>query len=98
MKRYSVLSKNDTTHSHNVCFQRQNLLFSLVDKHHSKNTLKMDLEEILTKVGLDEKEAKIYVALLDLGSEKVHEIAKKAGVKRLPPTSCSNSCTLRISS
>lgn len=42
----------------------------------------MNLEEILTKVGLDEKEAKIYVALLDLGNEKVHEIAKKAGVKR----------------
>ena len=42
----------------------------------------MNLEDILTKVGLDEKEAKIYVALLDLGSEKVHEIAKKAGVKR----------------
>jgi len=42
----------------------------------------MNLEEILTKVGLDEKEAKIYIALLDLGSEKVHEIAKKAGVKR----------------
>jgi len=42
----------------------------------------MDLEQILIKVGLDEKEAKIYVALLDIGSEKVHEIAKKAGVKR----------------
>ncbi|HUC02269.1 MAG TPA: helix-turn-helix domain-containing protein [Candidatus Paceibacterota bacterium] len=42
----------------------------------------MDLEEILTKVGLDEKEAKVYLALLDLGSEKVHEIAKKAGIKR----------------
>ena len=42
----------------------------------------MNLEEILTKVDLDEKEAKVYIALLDLGSEKVHEIAKKAGIKR----------------
>jgi sugar-specific transcriptional regulator TrmB len=42
----------------------------------------MDLEEILKKVGLDDKEAKVYLALLDLGSEKVHEIAKKAGIKR----------------
>jgi sugar-specific transcriptional regulator TrmB len=42
----------------------------------------MNLEETLVKVGLEEKEAKIYIALLDLGSEKVHEIAKKAGIKR----------------
>ena len=42
----------------------------------------MTLEEILVKIGLDEKEAKVYVALLDLGSEKVHAIAKKAGIKR----------------
>jgi sugar-specific transcriptional regulator TrmB len=42
----------------------------------------MNLEDVLTKVGLDEKEAMVYVALLDLGSEKVHEIAKKAGIKR----------------
>ena len=42
----------------------------------------MNLEEILIKVGLDEKEAKVYIALLDLGNEKVHEIAKKAGIKR----------------
>jgi sugar-specific transcriptional regulator TrmB len=42
----------------------------------------MDLNEILIKSGLDEKEAKVYLALLDLGSEKVFEIAKKAGIKR----------------
>ena len=42
----------------------------------------MSIEEILVKTGLDEKEAKIYLALLDLGSEKVHAIAKKAEIKR----------------
>ena len=42
----------------------------------------MDLQETLTKSGLDEKEAKVYLALLDLGSEKVHAIAKKAEIKR----------------
>jgi sugar-specific transcriptional regulator TrmB len=42
----------------------------------------MELQDILIKIGLDEKEAKVYLALLDLGSEKVHEIAKKAEVKR----------------
>lgn len=40
------------------------------------------LEEILINVGLDEKEAKIYLALLDVGNEKVYAIAKKAGIKR----------------
>ena len=42
----------------------------------------MNLEETLIKSGMDEKEAKVYLALLDLGNEKVHEIAKKAGIKR----------------
>lgn len=42
----------------------------------------MNLEHILTKVGLDEKEARVYLALLDLGNEKVHAIAKKAKIKR----------------
>jgi sugar-specific transcriptional regulator TrmB len=42
----------------------------------------MNLEEILIKGGLDEKEAKVYLALLDLGNEKVHAIAKKAEIKR----------------
>lgn len=39
------------------------------------------LEE-LKKIGLSENEAKVYIALLELGSETVQEIAKKAGVKR----------------
>jgi len=47
-------------------FSAKTVIFS-VDNIIPKNTLKMDLEEILTKVGLDEKRAKIYVALLDLG-------------------------------
>jgi sugar-specific transcriptional regulator TrmB len=42
----------------------------------------MNLEHTLTKVGLDEKEARVYLALLDLGNEKVHTIAKKAKIKR----------------
>jgi len=42
----------------------------------------MSLEETLIKTGLDEKETKVYLALLDLGNEKVQAIAKKAGIKR----------------
>jgi sugar-specific transcriptional regulator TrmB len=42
----------------------------------------MTLEETLVKAGLDQKEAKVYLALLDLGNEKVHAIAKKAEIKR----------------
>jgi len=42
----------------------------------------MELKEVLIKSGLGEKEAKVYLALLDLGSEKVQTIAKKAGIKR----------------
>ena len=42
----------------------------------------MELKDVLIKSGLEEKEAKIYLALLDLGVEKVQTIAKKAGVKR----------------
>lgn len=36
----------------------------------------------LKKIGLSENEARVYLALLELGSETAQEIAKKAGVKR----------------
>lgn len=40
------------------------------------------IEETLSKFGLSTKEAKVYVALLQLGSSPVSEIAKKASIKR----------------
>ncbi len=42
----------------------------------------MELTEILEKSGLSEKEAKVYLALLELGSGSIADIAKKAGIKR----------------
>lgn len=36
----------------------------------------------LKKIGLSENEARVYLALLELGSETAQEVAKKAGVKR----------------
>src|SRR3989338_2859882 len=42
----------------------------------------MNLQETLQKVGLSEKEAKIYLALLELGQATVLELAKKSGIKR----------------
>ena len=45
----------------------------------------MELIEVLNKTGLHEKEAKVYLALLELGTADVSDIAAKAGVKR--PTS-----------
>lgn len=36
----------------------------------------------LKKIGLTENEARVYLALLELGSETAQEVAKKAGVKR----------------
>ena len=38
--------------------------------------------EELKKIGLSENEAKVYVALLELGSATVQQIAQKAGVNR----------------
>lgn len=40
------------------------------------------LEDILSKFGLSTKEAKIYIALLELGATPVSDLAKKAGIKR----------------
>lgn len=42
----------------------------------------MTLEQTLQKIGLGEKEAKVYLATLELGSATVLEIAKKSGLKR----------------
>jgi len=40
------------------------------------------LEKILEKIGLSEKEAKVYLATLELGQDSVQNISKKAGVNR----------------
>lgn len=42
----------------------------------------MEKEEILHNLGLSEKEAKTYLAVLEVGSATIKPIAEKAGVKR----------------
>jgi HTH-type transcriptional regulator, sugar sensing transcriptional regulator len=42
----------------------------------------MELNEALTQFGLTEKEARIYLALLELGSASVQKIAQKAQIAR----------------
>lgn len=42
----------------------------------------MESIEVLEKVGLDAKEASVYLALLELGTASVMSIAQKAGLKR----------------
>jgi sugar-specific transcriptional regulator TrmB len=42
----------------------------------------MEIPEILEKLGLNQKEALVYMALLELGTSSVEGIAKKAGTKR----------------
>jgi sugar-specific transcriptional regulator TrmB len=42
----------------------------------------MDIPEILEKTGLNQKEALVYMALLELGTASVESIALKAGTKR----------------
>lgn len=42
----------------------------------------MTLEILLTTFGLDEKEARVYLASLELGTASVYEIAIKTGYKR----------------
>ena len=42
----------------------------------------MDLNEILTNIGLDQKETATYMAVLELGTASVYSIAKKAELKR----------------
>lgn len=42
----------------------------------------MEIADILIKIGLNDKEAAVYLALLELGTATVHPIATKAGIKR----------------
>jgi sugar-specific transcriptional regulator TrmB len=42
----------------------------------------MELSEVLNKIGLGEKETRVYLALLELGTAPVQAIAQKAGLKR----------------
>src|ERR1035437_1626674 len=42
----------------------------------------MENNELLKQVGLDEKEASVYLALLEFGMSTVYAIATKAGLKR----------------
>lgn len=42
----------------------------------------MEITEILQKQGLNEKEAKVYLALLELGTASAYALAPKAGLKR----------------
>jgi sugar-specific transcriptional regulator TrmB len=42
----------------------------------------MEILETLKTIGLNEKEASVYLALLELGTASVHPIANKAGIKR----------------
>lgn len=44
--------------------------------------LNMEITETLERIGLNEKEARIYLALLELGSASVQAISLKAEVKR----------------
>lgn len=42
----------------------------------------MELAETLKQLGMDEKQAKVYLAALELGSATIQELADKSGVKR----------------
>jgi sugar-specific transcriptional regulator TrmB len=42
----------------------------------------MEINEVLEKIGLNEKEASVYLAVLELGTASVMSIAQKAGLKR----------------
>lgn len=42
----------------------------------------MPLNEVLKQFGLTEKEARVYLALLELGASSVQKIAQKAGIAR----------------
>ncbi len=42
----------------------------------------METTEVLEKIGLNNKEARVYLALLELGTASVQSIAAKAGIKR----------------
>lgn len=42
----------------------------------------MEIAQVLEKTGLNEKEAGVYLALLELGTASVQSVAAKAGIKR----------------
>lgn len=42
----------------------------------------MEIFEVLSQIGLNEKQSQVYLALLELGTATVHPIATKAGIKR----------------
>ena len=42
----------------------------------------MEITDLLQSIGLTDKEASVYLALLELGTATVHPIAMKAGIKR----------------
>src|ERR1035438_9680580 len=42
----------------------------------------MEISEVLNQIGLNVKEASVYLALLELGTATVHPIASKANIKR----------------
>ncbi len=42
----------------------------------------MEINEVLEKIGLNQKEASVYLALLELGTASVQSIAQKADLKR----------------
>ena len=42
----------------------------------------MEITEVLNQIGLNQKESSVYLALLELGTADVSDIAKKAGIKR----------------
>lgn len=42
----------------------------------------MEIVDVLKTAGLDEKEAQVYLGLLELGTASVQLIASKAGLKR----------------
>ncbi len=42
----------------------------------------MEITEVLNQIGLNEKQANVYLALLELGTATVHPISTKAAIKR----------------
>jgi|SRR3989344_2353642 len=42
----------------------------------------MEISNVLNRIGLEDKESMVYLALLELGTADVSDIAKKAGIKR----------------
>lgn len=42
----------------------------------------MEISEVLKQIGLNDKQAQVYLALLELGTASVHPIATKAAIKR----------------